>query len=234
MGKTTSDQSACVGGIRFVGQTSGLVKTLRGFRKGQHSVPDAINATTNAFLARLCSEDLAEEAEAVFQNARTVCGYKRKELTLTVGSPQAVLTAKDFTLEIGYAFEDEDPASFRQQWTLSGITELAFLRGSECEQLFAGRFQELGFSLSKGAPVEAVIDAVEGLDGTALRVDYPSDYGHCMLSVENVDARVRFDGAELAMVFPRGSSPRELVDAFLAVREAFALTKSKVLSGLIG
>lgn len=209
------------------------MKALRGFRKGQHSVPDAINPTTTAFLARLCAEELAEEAEAVFQRARAACAYRRKDLSLAAGSPSSVLTARDFTLEISYAFEEADPSAYRQQWTLGGVAELAFLRGEACEAVFGGRFTELVFTLAKGAPVEAVIDAVEGLEESALRVDYPSDCGHCLLSVEGIDARVRFDGGELAMVFGRGAGPAALLDGFLAVREAFALTRSRVLSGLL-
>jgi hypothetical protein len=52
--------------------------------------------------------------------------------------------------------------------------------------------------------------------------------------VAGVGAQVRFDGAELAMVFPKNGSPGELFDGSLAVRTAFALTKSKILSGLLG
>jgi len=88
--------------------------------------------------------------------------------------------------------------------------------------------------LTKGAPVEAVIDAVEGLaHDDALKVEYPSDCSDCTLAVTGVSATVRFDGSELAMVFPRSGSPRELLEAFVAVREAFALTKKPVLAGLL-
>jgi hypothetical protein len=52
--------------------------------------------------------------------------------------------------------------------------------------------------------------------------------------VAGVGAQVRFDGAELAMVFPKYGSPGELLDGFLAVRTAFSLSKSKILSGLLG
>ena len=236
MGKSaaTAAAAACVQSLRFVGSTDGAVKHLRGFRKGQHSVPDAVTPATTAFLARLCAEELAEEAEAVFQGARRLCGYKRADLTLTVASPAAVLTARDFTLEIAYALLAADPAAYRVSWTLSGATELAFLRGEASAELFAGRFQELIFGLTRGAPVEAVIDAVEGLEDAPLRVDYPSDCAHCRLRVPGVDAEVRFDGAELALVFPRGGPPGALLDGFLAVRAAFALTRSPVLSGLLG
>lgn len=217
------------------GYASGTVKSLGGFRKGQHSVPDAVNATTTAFLARLCADELAEEAEKVFQDARTACTYKRKDITLSVSSPSAELTARDFSLEISYGFDGDDASCWRRIWTLTGFTELEFLRGEACETLFAGRFSELSFSLSgRGSSVEALIDAVEGLEDSPLRVDYPSDCAHCILRVEGVDAEVRFDGAELTMVFQQAGSPAALLDGFLAVREAFRLSRDGVLAGILG
>ena len=46
-----------------------------------------------------------------------------------------------------------------------------------------------------------------------------------------VDAEVRCDAVSLNLVFARSGSPAELIDAFLAVRDAFQI--SKVLSGLL-
>jgi hypothetical protein len=234
MAKRAPDQSAFVQHVRFVGRAGGFVKTLRGFKKSHHTVPDAVNAATSAFLAKLCAEELAEEAEKFFQQARAVFGYKRKELTLDLASPTAVLAAKDFTFELTYAFDESDAASYVLTRSLHGLRSGDFAATSECETLFAQQFSELAFVLTKGAPVEAVIDAVEGLAGDdALKVEYPSDCSDCMLAVAGVSATVRFDGSELAMVFPRSGSPRELLEAFVAVREAFALTKKPVLAGLL-
>src|ERR1035437_818232 len=100
MAKRAQDQSAFVQHVRFVGRAGGLVKALQGFKKSHHTVPDAVNAATSAFLAKLCAEELAEEAERFFQGARTTFGYKRKEITLDVTSPNAMLSAKDFTFEL--------------------------------------------------------------------------------------------------------------------------------------
>jgi hypothetical protein len=232
--KTAADQAGYVQGIRFAGHVTGLVKTLRGFTKGRHSVPDAVNATTLAFLARLSSEELAEESEALFQKARASFGYKRKDLSLDLSPPTALLTARDFSLEIAYAFDGDDPSGYRRTWSLDGFTDLAFLRSPACAELFAGCFQELVFHLTKGASVESVIDAVESLDDNALTVDYPSDCAHCLLTVPGVDANVRFDGAELAMVFAAAGAPADLLDGFLLVRKAFSLAKTGPLSGLLG
>jgi hypothetical protein len=210
------------------------VKSLRSFRKSHHTVPDAVSAATSAFLAKLCADELAEEAERFFKNARATFGYKRKEITLDVTSPNAVLAAKDFTFELTYALDETDAASYVLTRSLHGLCSGDFAATNECETVFAQQFSELVFVLTKGAPVEGVIDAVEALEGDdALTVEYPSDYSDCNLVVAGVSATVRFDGSELAMVFPRSGSPRELLEAFLVVREAFALTKRPVLAALL-
>ena len=242
MPKPSADASSIVQQIRFVGRGSGAVKALRGFKKSHHTVPDAVNATTTAFLGKLCAEELAAEAEAFFQRSKEAFGYKRKDLSLDVSSPAAVLTTKDFTFELAYALDGADPSTWTLVRTLHGVNGSDFLGTAECEAVFAGLFSELVFALTKGASVEAVIDAIEGLDtkddavgdiGATLHVDYPSDCAHCVVSVEGVSATVRFEGAELSMVFPRSGSPQELLDGFAAVRAAFALTKNKALSGLL-
>ena len=82
--------------------------------------------------------------------------------------------------------------------------------------------------------MEAVIDAVEALGKESqLTVAYPSDCGHCVLSVEGVGAEVVCDGATLEMRFPKNAAPQELIAAFAAVSSAFALTKNRVLAGLL-
>ena len=104
--------SSIIAGISFIGRSGGVVKTLGGFRKGHHTVPDAVNATTNAFLGKLCAGELTEEGETLFQRVRTGLGYKRKEVSLAVAGQSAVLAAKDFSVEIFYALEEGDPTRF--------------------------------------------------------------------------------------------------------------------------
>ncbi len=219
--------------IRFLGRATGLVKTLGGFKKSQHTVPDAINATTAAFLARLCAAELAEEAESFFQRARAELAYKRKDLALDVSTPHAVLTAKDFTYELSYSFAENEPAAYVKTRALSALKNANVASRAEFSGLFAAHFTDLVFVLTKAAPVEPVIDAVEALDD-ALRVDYPSDARDCTLTVPDVAAQVTFNGHELAIICPRAGAPGELIDQFLAVRSAFRLTKDRTLSGLLG
>ena len=225
--------SSIIAEICFIGRAGGAVKALGGFRKGHHTLPEAANAVTNAFLGKICERELTAEAENLFQAVRTGLGYKRREVALSVASPGAVLTAKDFVVEIFYALEEREPARYAVTTTLRELRSAELARTGEFSGIFAGRFAEISFALKKGARVEAVVDAIEGLDGArGLAVSYPSDCRECEITVEGVDARVRCTGAALEVVFPRGGAPADLIDAFARVRGAFAF--SKVLGGLIG
>jgi len=225
--------SNIVAEIAFVGRSGGWVKTLGGFKKGHHTLPDAANPTTNAFLGKICETEISAEAEKLFQAVRTGLGYKRKDVSLSVASPTAILTARDFSVEIWYALEESEPARYSVTTTLRGLKDAEMSRTTSFSSIFAGRFTEISFALKQGTSVEAVVDAIEAIGGErGLVVTYPSDCRDCEITVEAVDARVRCTGGSLDVIFPRGGAPVELIDAFAEIRGAFAI--SKVLAGLIG
>jgi hypothetical protein len=219
--------SRVIASIAFVGRSGGQVKSLAGFKKGHHTLPDTANAVTNAFLGKICAAELTEEAERLFQSVRSGLSYKRKDVTLSVTAPSATLTAKDFTVEIAYALDESEAARYSVTTTLRELREAEFARGETFSGIFTGAFSEICFALLKGARVEAVIDAIEGLEaGGGLTVNYPSDYRDCTIRVEGIDADVRCTGATLDVIFARSGAPIELIDAFASVREAFQISKA--------
>lgn len=224
--------SRVIAEIAFVGRTGGLVKALSGFRKPHHTVPDAANAVTNAFLAKICAPELGAEAEALFQAVRTAFGYKRKEIALELNSPLALLNAKDFVVEIGYALEPEQPARYAVTTILRNLQDAVLAHSDPMAAVFAGRFAEISFALSKPVQVAAVIDVIEAAASESLSVSYPSDCRECDIAVAGVDARIRCTPAALEIVFARASSPRELIAAFAEVRAAFRI--DPVLAAITG
>jgi hypothetical protein len=214
--------TSVVAAIAFIGRSGGPIKLLSGFRKPPHTVPDAANAATNAFLAKICTAELSEQAESLFQQARTALGYKRKDLSLSIASPVASLVAKDFALELAYAVEAENPAHYRTTLTLRELRDLELARTEAFAGVFAGRFTELEFSFVRGAQVEAIIDAIEERGpANGLSVTYPSDCHHCTITVAGVDAEVRCTAEALQVRFRRAGSPAQLIDGFAAVRSSF-------------
>jgi hypothetical protein len=221
-----------VAGISFIGRDGGAVKALDGFKKGHHTVPDTANAVTNAFLAKICAPEMESRAEALFQSVRTGLGYKRRDLSLEVGPAAATLSARDFTFEIAFALEQDDPARYAVTQTLLQLRSGELAQTDEFAAIFAGMFSEISFTLKKGAEVEEVIDAIEALDSAhGLEVDYPADCSECRIHAKGITAEIRVTGATLDMVFPGSGSPRELISEFERVRDAFAM--SRELAALI-
>jgi hypothetical protein len=221
--------SNIVAEISFIGRGAGQVKALAGFKKGHHTLPDAANAVTQAFLGKICEGELKAHAEKLYQAVRAGLGYRRTELSLQVASPRAILTAKDFDVEIFYELEADAPSRYATTTMLQHLKNAELARTEEFDGIFAAAFTELSFRLKKGASVEAMIDLIEGLGhGEGLTVNYPSDYRECRISVEGIDAQVRYSGTSLEMIFPRTGSPRELMEGFANVREAFAVSRELV------
>ena len=224
--------SGIVAAIEFAGWSGGRVAALGGFRKKLHTPPDAVNAATQAFLGRVCAGELAARAEELFQRVRAGLGYRRKELALARAAPAALLSARDFAVELAYRLEETEPSLYRSTITLRGLRSAELARTEEFAAIFARTFTELSFQLRRGVEVEAVVDAVEALPaGSGFGVSYPSDCRECRIAVEGVEAEVRCTGMALEVVFPRAGSPRELMDGFAALRDAFEL--SPALAGLI-
>src|SRR6184192_4054860 len=75
MAKSADDPRTFISQVSLVGRGGGAVKALAGFKKSHHTVPDAVNAATQGFFAKLCAGELAAEAEDFFQRARAGLGY---------------------------------------------------------------------------------------------------------------------------------------------------------------
>jgi hypothetical protein len=225
--------SNVIADVAFIGRTGGALKTLSGFKKGHHTLPDAANAATSAFLGKICEMEIVIEAEAFFQAIRRGLNYKRRDLSLARSPGGATLHTKDFEVEIQYSLDDTTPENFVVTTTLTALQDEELARTEAFEGIFGGRFSEISFAFKKGAKVEAIIDVLESLGSESnLAVDYPSDYRECVVHVAGVDADVHCTSGSLNLVFPRAGSPAELIDGFAAVHEAFQV--NKVLSGLIG
>jgi hypothetical protein len=225
--------SSIIADISFIGRGGGLVKKLGGFKKGHHTLPDAANAVTNAFLGKISERERTAQAESLFQNVRAQLGYKRKDASLTLAGTGAVLTTKDFVVEIVYALEAAAPSRYTVTTTLRDLKSPELARREEFAAIFARSFTEISFALKKGARVEAVVDVIEALDGEGgLTVTYPSDCHECLIRVEGVPAEVRCTSGALEMVFPRAGAPHELMAEFALVRSAFQVDRA--LAGLVG
>ncbi len=222
------------GVISLLGRRPGRVKQLSGFRKGVHTVPGAVTAAAEAFLAKLCAGELAEETEALFREARTAFGYKRREISVDITGSMAQVIARDFRFEIVYALDESDPAAYVVARELSDLAPASEATWRLLDGLFPLHFSILRFPLGRPVAIEAMIDAIEDLEGAhGMSVDYPPDCGECTIRVAGVETEVLLSGPFLDLRFPGETSPSGILRAFLDVRAAFQASGSTELGHLL-
>jgi hypothetical protein len=89
----------------FRGTSQRPVEKLSGFRKRAHRVPDVVNRTTEAFVARVAADDLKDHVDEIFQGVRDKLGYKRSDLT---PSESGIITPH-FEYRVSVGLEPEIP-----------------------------------------------------------------------------------------------------------------------------
>lgn len=222
-GNGDSQQSA-IRSLALVGRAGGEVRRLEAFDKKRHTVPDRVCGATQAFLEKLCEPELEEAAEELFRSVRAAFGYKRKELSLSVGAGFARMEARDFVLEMRYELDEEDASFYVVETQVKDVASRDLLESDAFGDAVGRRFDRLRCGLSSGVSVEAVIDAVEEDETGETSVDYPSDCAWCTVQVEGVAGEVFFDGAVLEVRYGRMATAGELMVAFERIGERFFRT----------
>ncbi len=200
------------------GTSGGSVRSLSGFRKGVHTIPDRHSAALDAFLAKIAAEDLANEAEAFYQTTRQQFAYRRKDLNLTVSTPAAVLETPAFALEITYGSDPDDPARYERSLRLSRI-EADQLTSNATGEVFATAFDTLEMVLRTPIRIEDLIDAVEDDPDSIWKVKYPSSCEWCELATNEIEGFIYVSTNWIRLRLPSPGPPAVLLAAYIRLGE---------------
>lgn len=190
------------------------IKSLSGFRKGMHRVPDSINNATEKFLSKISEKEIREESESIFQNLKSSLRYKRKDIELNYGDGSASIVGKDFDIDITISQNREDPSEYVLQVELKNIRSPEVIVLDILNDIFSSAFNSLNFEFHQPIDVEDIIDKVEGINNDDISIDYPADYSYCRIFVKGLDANIEIDSSLFKIIKNRSSSPKKLLDSF--------------------
>jgi len=202
----------------FEGVSSGHVKKLSGFKKGIHRVPDLANDTTNRFLAKICEAELAEAGESLYQRLKVGLDFKRKDLNLSIDSPSALLSGKEFVFEIAYELDSDVPSTYQIVTTLSGLNHVGILKSDVFNEICQGLFNRFSYGFTDAVQIEEVIDMIEECSRPGIRVEYPSDCRECSVFLEGFSGQILCQQFSLDIMLSTKSSPKPFLSGFEALR----------------
>ena len=141
------------------GTETGAIRSLDGFSRGYHKVPDRLSESADGWCNRLLADTVAEELQTLYQNARDVLGLKRKDLRKEADT----LDAPAFRYIVETGQNPEDPSEYyitrrlelRQGWAA---------HREALDELFTDEFQRLVVEFdSMEDSFDALVDRLEDI-----------------------------------------------------------------------
>jgi hypothetical protein len=191
------------------GTETGAIRSLDGFSRGYHKVPDRLTDSADAWCNRLLADTVAEELQTLYQNARDVLHLKRKDLTKEADTLDA--PAFRYIVETGQS--PEDPSEYyitrrlelRQGWAV---------HREALDELFSDEFQQLVVEIdSMDDSFDVLVDRLEDLaDASGGEVDDDDRHQRVTYSREGAWFTFDLEKRRLEIAFGRKGA-LELVDA---------------------
>ncbi len=219
----SNPSAAEVRNVHLLGSRPGNVKNLLGFRKGFHKIPALLpDYSFERQFPAVSEPDLDRLARELFEKLRTARGYKRKEISFSVGAPDATLTTTDFTLDLRYELDPADPSDCFLIHDLHTIRDIAVFADGSLNEVFAGVFNRVSLKFGESIDMEDLIDELEEAPGGAAGLRYPPDCSECVIQLTGFMGTVRVTARELEVVSPAGASPAELVKVFVEASDTLS------------
>jgi hypothetical protein len=203
------------------------VRSLSGFIKGRHHVPEWHNSTTESFVEGLAQNEINDEVEKIHTRIRANMNYKRKDMIVDTGH----IVTPDFEFWAQCAQDPDDPAMAVISHRLTNILP-SIIDDDRFNKVFERSFDDITFKFRKEVDIEDLIDQLEELGAKNIKPDYPADCSYCDLAIEGSDLKIRISAKTVTIHAPDVASPKKLVQSFIKVQTALAGSPvQKAISG---
>lgn len=197
------------------------IRNLPGFRKNAHRVPDEVNASSRAFVAKLAANLMQSDLDKVFRELRAAFRFKRTEIQTTEwGDGSGTILTPYFRYGSKVELDPHDATEAIWLRDLSGITHPQQLLTDSFAKVFGLLFDTVEFAPPARIDLELMIDRIEGLDDERVTIMYDRQITRCEISLAEMTAKVEVTPDALRIVHARAQPPRVLVESFFATQNA--------------
>ena len=220
---------------RLKGIHSGAIRSLDGFQKGLHTVPDGRTDATMRFVRKAGTANVTAALDLIYRDLKDVMGYKRRHLNSVDDFGSASIKTPDFDVNLWI----EQDAVAEETYAL--VTEVATLRRPEVileepfQRMFSKHCDQVIFDFKEAVNLDdkiAILEDMEELDG---RLVDERDGSAFTLTLNDPPVRLRVTSADLTISLTAGRSLKTLIESAMQAVAKMSLNGMQVLpvSGLV-
>jgi uncharacterized caspase-like protein len=200
--------------ILFRETDSVQIRSLSGFSKKFHHVPDNVSHSTKGFVEKISTGEIEERMNGVFESIKKNMNYKRSDVEAEAGR---ILTP-DFEYATFCNQDEDDPSMAVITEELVNVKPSVF-EDDGFNRVFDSRFSQIVFEFPHKIDTKSFIDLIQDLGRDDLEVDYDKSGSWFTLSFEDVNFSVRVERREFVFQSPRMKTPKELLQGFYDVQK---------------
>lgn len=199
------------------------VKTLAGYRKDAHRIPDIISSSNEAFIAKLASADLAQDMDQRYAALKSAFAFKRVDLEVSDPADGAgTIITPLFTYHIQVSQNQANPAEVVWQRRVADIHSPAQALSEAFAEVFNKTFDTLEFVPAEPVDVKLLIDRIEDLEDSRITVDYDRAATSCTLVLAGVKGEISVTDSMIKFHQRAVADPRKLVESLMKIQKALA------------
>ena len=213
------------------GYDLGSIRSLSGFNKRFHQVPDSITDSTRGFVQKVGSIEVSSLSETLFSALRSSFKYKRRVIDLDEDEGSASIMTPDFTVNLTIEIDNDNPSGYVLATEVTDIRNNAAVNSDEFSSVFSKCFDRVIFELSDPMNLEDIIDRIEEFDDEDfIRVNYPTDISFCDVTIDGLDGVLHIEPYKLSFVRTR---KEQVGDLLAACRELPTLLINHGIAGFL-
>lgn len=205
------------------------VRSLSGFRKGSHSVPNQASGATQSFVEDISEVEIREALDTVHAGIRKHLKYKRSDLKVSYASGSASIIGPHFNYHVEVTINEDDPSKVTFHEFIENISDGQIIMSDQFDSAFNSGFNSVDFVFEDEIDIAGIIDKLEDSEDSSCSLDYDSTLTMLKVSIEGFPAEIVIEPDRLRIVVQRPVAPRKLLPLVeeglkqVTSRESFAL-----------
>lgn len=201
--------------LAFRGETSGRIKELRGFTKG-NSVPEGDSPFARKYIARIAAEDIQADIDQTYQSIRESFDFKRKQIETSVDEGCGVIRTPRFYYMVTVTGDASTQGGISWRREIASFDDPSLVRTPEFQNVFGKLFSSLCFEFEEPINIADIVDQFEDEDLPGVKVACASDASWCEIKLQGFVGAIRMEPKESTISGGASSSLASLLDQFLA------------------
>jgi hypothetical protein len=218
--------------VDLLGSRIGQIKSLTGFKKGVHQLPDQVGTAAQNFVTNLAIADLETEAMRIFQSIKSIFRYKRKEIEMKIEGAVAFIPCRDFDLVISYRQNEREAKEYVLEYLLTNVSDLNAILHPELQDLLRNHFNEIRFLLSEDLVITDLIDELEKKEPENIDLVYSPDCNELVVTHKHSFWIITFKPRQFSIANQAPTSPARMMELMDEIRAC--VEDSESMRALLG